>query len=90
MTHISPQINHLVMARPLSTSMSNLIRYLKSEVTAITEMEDDVPERDVRADSSRLVGLHLNALLLGLHRRNKYSTNAWTLMSETVSCLLIL
>lgn len=47
MTHISPQINHLVMARPMSTSMSNAIRYLKSEVTAIATMDEDIPERDV-------------------------------------------
>lgn len=35
------------MARPLSASMSSLIRHLKTEVTAITAMEEDVPERDV-------------------------------------------
>lgn len=56
MTHISPQINHLVMARPLSASMSSLIRHLKTEVTAITAMEEDVPERDVSITPSLVTG----------------------------------
>ncbi|SCV67689.1 BQ2448_5300 [Microbotryum intermedium] len=42
-THLNPQINHLVRARPLSVSMGTAIRYLKYEISLI-EMETDVEE----------------------------------------------
>lgn len=44
-THLNPQINHLVRARPLSVSMGTAIRYLKYEISLI-EMEMGV--EDVR------------------------------------------
>lgn len=38
--HLGPQISHLIRARPLSVSMGNAIRYLKSEIGLIP-MEAD-------------------------------------------------
>lgn len=45
MTHISPQITHLVSARPMSVTMGNAIRELKLEISGI---DIDVIEQDVR------------------------------------------
>lgn len=40
--HLSPQITHLVHARPMAVSMGNAIRYLKWEITNLPpDMEDD-------------------------------------------------
>jgi translation initiation factor eIF-2B subunit delta len=47
MTYMSPQISYLATARPFSISMSNTIRYLKSQITILASMESDLPERDV-------------------------------------------
>lgn len=41
-THLSPQITHLVQARPMAISMGNAIRYLKWEISHIPpDMQDD-------------------------------------------------
>lgn len=46
MTHLSPQITHLVSARPMSVSMGNAIRQLKLEISG---SDIDLPEQDVRS-----------------------------------------
>ena len=48
MTHLSPQITHLVSARPMSISMGNAIRQLKLEVSG---SDIDLPEQDVSSVS---------------------------------------
>lgn len=45
MTYLSPQISHLVSARPMSVTMGNAIRELKLE---ISNSDIDLPEQDVR------------------------------------------
>ena len=44
MTHLSPQITHLVSARPMSITMGNAIRQLKLD---ISDSDIDLPEQDV-------------------------------------------
>lgn len=46
MTHLSPQITHLVSARPMSVSMGNAIRELKLKISNI---DIDMVEQDVGA-----------------------------------------
>jgi translation initiation factor eIF-2B subunit delta len=48
MTYLSPQISHLVAARPMSVTMGNAIRELKVE---ISNLDIDLPEQDVRSTS---------------------------------------
>ncbi|KAH9482426.1 putative translation initiation factor eIF-2B subunit delta [Psilocybe cubensis] len=45
MTHLSPQITHLVSARPMSVTMGNAIRELKLEISGI---DIDVIEQDAK------------------------------------------
>lgn len=45
MTYLSPQISHLVTARPMSVTMGNAIRELKLEISG---SDIDMPEQDVR------------------------------------------
>jgi translation initiation factor eIF-2B subunit delta len=45
MTHLSPQITHLVSARPMSVTMGNAIRELKVKISNI---DIDMVEQDVR------------------------------------------
>ncbi|TFK74401.1 IF-2B-domain-containing protein [Pluteus cervinus] len=45
MTHLSPQITHLVSARPMSTTMGNAIRQLKLEISG---SDIDLPEQDAK------------------------------------------
>ncbi|KAF8165045.1 translation initiation factor eIF2B delta subunit [Crassisporium funariophilum] len=45
MTHLSPQITHLVSARPMSVTMGNAIRELKLEISAI---DIDMVEQDAK------------------------------------------
>ncbi|OCB84592.1 eukaryotic translation initiation factor 2B delta subunit [Sanghuangporus baumii] len=45
MTHLNPQINHLVTARPMAVSMGNAIRQLKLE---ISNSDIDMPEQDAK------------------------------------------
>ena len=45
MTYLSPQISHLVAARPMSVTMGNAIRQLKLD---ISNSSIDLPEQDVR------------------------------------------
>ncbi|KAG6378901.1 hypothetical protein JVT61DRAFT_13184 [Boletus reticuloceps] len=45
MTHLPPQITHLVSARPLSISMGNAIRQLKLEISG---SDIDLPEQDAK------------------------------------------
>jgi translation initiation factor eIF-2B subunit delta len=42
--HLSPQITHIVKARPLSVSMGNAIRYLKWE---IAQLDVDLNDEEV-------------------------------------------
>ncbi|KAF8335020.1 uncharacterized protein EI90DRAFT_2914004 [Cantharellus anzutake] len=44
-TYLSPQITHLVAARPMSTSMGNAIRYMKYEISILSI---DVPEQEAK------------------------------------------
>jgi translation initiation factor eIF-2B subunit delta len=44
MTYLSPQISHIVSARPMSVNMGNAIRQLKLEISA---SDIDLPEQDV-------------------------------------------
>jgi translation initiation factor 2B subunit (eIF-2B alpha/beta/delta family) len=44
MTHLSPQITHLVTARPMSVTMGNAIRQLKLEISG---SDIDMVEQDV-------------------------------------------
>lgn len=44
MTHLSPQITHLVSARPMSVTMGNAIRQLKLEISG---SDIDMIEQDV-------------------------------------------
>lgn len=46
MTYLSPQINHLVAARPMSVTMGNAIRQLKLDISGT---DFDLPEQDVSA-----------------------------------------
>jgi translation initiation factor eIF-2B subunit delta len=48
MTHLSPQITHLVTARPMSVSMGNAIRQLKLEISS---SDIDMVEQDVGRNS---------------------------------------
>ncbi|KAJ4499972.1 hypothetical protein C8R41DRAFT_812758 [Lentinula lateritia] len=45
MTHLSPQITHLVTARPMSVTMGNAIRQLKLEISG---SDIDLPEQDAK------------------------------------------
>ncbi|KAH9947298.1 eukaryotic translation initiation factor 2B delta subunit [Amylocystis lapponica] len=45
MTHLSPQISHLVAARPMSVTMGNAIRELKLEISG---SDIDLPEQDAK------------------------------------------
>ncbi|GAA98512.1 uncharacterized protein L969DRAFT_95251 [Mixia osmundae IAM 14324] len=45
-THLSPQITHLVRARPLAVSMGNAIRWLKWE---INQVGPDMPDEQAKA-----------------------------------------
>ncbi|KAJ6516157.1 IF-2B-domain-containing protein [Mycena sanguinolenta] len=45
MTHLSPQISHLVSARPMSVTMGNAIRQLKLEISG---SDIDMPEQDAK------------------------------------------
>ncbi|KAH8102815.1 eukaryotic translation initiation factor 2B delta subunit [Phellopilus nigrolimitatus] len=45
MTHLNPQINHLVSARPMAVTMGNAIRQLKLE---ISNSDIDTPEQDAK------------------------------------------
>ncbi|KAL1681344.1 hypothetical protein EV122DRAFT_261148 [Schizophyllum commune] len=45
MTHLSPQITHLVSARPMSVTMGNAIRQLKLEISG---SDIDLPEQDAK------------------------------------------
>ena len=49
MTHLSPQITHLVSARPMSISMGNAIRQLKLDISG---SDIDLPEQDVSSVSA--------------------------------------
>lgn len=51
MTHLSPQISHLVAARPMSVTMGNAIRQLKLEISG---SDIDLPEQDVGIYFNRL------------------------------------
>jgi translation initiation factor eIF-2B subunit delta len=53
MTHLSPQITHLVNARPMSVTMGNAIRQLKLEISG---SDIDLPEQDV----SIHISLHID------------------------------
>lgn len=44
MTYLSPQISHLVAARPMSVTMGNAIRELKLDISG---SDIDLPEQDV-------------------------------------------
>ena len=44
--HLTPQITHLIRARPLAVSMGNAIRYLKWE---ITQIPPDMPDDEAKA-----------------------------------------
>jgi translation initiation factor eIF-2B subunit delta len=52
MTHLSPQITHLVSARPMSVTMGNAIRQLKLEISG---SDIDLPEQDVSSTTTRCV-----------------------------------
>ncbi len=45
MTYLSPQISHLVAARPMSVTMGNAIRQVKLDISG---SDIDLPEQDVR------------------------------------------
>ncbi|KAF8529265.1 eukaryotic translation initiation factor 2B delta subunit [Hysterangium stoloniferum] len=45
MTHLNPQIGHLVSARPLAVSMGNAIRHLKVEISVL---DIDLPEQNAK------------------------------------------
>ncbi|KAJ7228939.1 eukaryotic translation initiation factor 2B delta subunit [Mycena pura] len=45
MSHLSPQITHLVSARPMSVTMGNAIRQLKLEISG---SDIDLPEQDAK------------------------------------------
>ncbi|KAI0676954.1 eukaryotic translation initiation factor 2B delta subunit [Trametes maxima] len=45
MTHLSPQISHLVAARPMSITMGNAIRQLKLDISGT---DFDLPEQDAK------------------------------------------
>lgn len=47
-THLSPQITHLVSARPMSVTMGNAIRQLKLDISG---SDIDLPEQDVGLNS---------------------------------------
>ena len=56
MTHLSPQISHLVAARPMSVTMGNAIRQLKLEISG---SDIDLPEQDVRISVHPHIGFML-------------------------------
>jgi translation initiation factor 2B subunit (eIF-2B alpha/beta/delta family) len=51
LTYLSPQITHLVSARPMSVTMGNAIRELKLEISG---SDIDLPEQDVGVNYSSL------------------------------------
>ncbi len=65
MTHLSPQISHLVAARPMSVTMGNAIRQLKLEISG---SDIDLPEQDVRTLFSpflpHMYNIFINEMLL--------------------------
>ncbi|EKM59470.1 uncharacterized protein PHACADRAFT_205686 [Phanerochaete carnosa HHB-10118-sp] len=65
MTHLSPQISHLVAARPMSITMGNAIRQLKFD---ISKSSIDLPEQDVRIHPSVLVSPAKDALCQNIDR----------------------
>lgn len=52
MTHLNPQIGHLVAARPLAVSMGNAIRHLKVEISVL---DIDLPEQDVNTHYNQFI-----------------------------------
>ena len=60
MTHLSPQITHLVSARPMSVTMGNAIRQLKLEISG---SDIDLPEQDVGGAPCSLIATYTNRRL---------------------------
>ena len=65
MTHLSPQITHLVSARPMSVTMGNAIRQLKLEISG---SDIDLPEQDVGGASCSLVATYTDGWSTGQRR----------------------
>ncbi len=55
MTYLSPQISHLVAARPMSVTIGNAIRQLKLEISG---SDIDLPEQDVRDPSPTSISMY--------------------------------
>lgn len=63
MTHLSPQISHLVAARPMSVTMGNAIRQLKLDISG---SDIDLPEQDVRfVRLDYLLAIHCSSMIAG-------------------------
>ena len=63
MTHLSPQISHLVAARPMSVTMGNAIRQLKLDISG---SDIDLPEQDVRfVRLDYLLAFHCSSMIAG-------------------------
>ena len=68
MSHLSPQITHLVNARPMSVTMGNAIRQLKLEISG---SDIDLPEQDVRSYRIHIIFSILTARNLFLNFQAK-------------------
>ncbi|KAI0771951.1 eukaryotic translation initiation factor 2B delta subunit [Trametes elegans] len=61
MTHLSPQISHLVAARPMSITMGNAIRQLKLDISGT---DIDVPEQDAKDDLCKKIDTYIHERIL--------------------------
>ncbi|KAJ7591356.1 eukaryotic translation initiation factor 2B delta subunit [Mycena floridula] len=61
MTHLSPQISHLVSARPMSVTMGNAIRQLKLE---ISESDIDLPEQDAKDELCQTIDTYIRERII--------------------------
>ncbi|KAL7282179.1 hypothetical protein ACG7TL_003648 [Trametes sanguinea] len=61
MTYLSPQISHLVAARPMSVTMGNAIRQLKLEISGT---DPDLPEQDAKDALCRKIDTYMRERIL--------------------------
>ncbi|OJT10537.1 hypothetical protein TRAPUB_12975 [Trametes pubescens] len=61
MTYLSPQINHLVAARPMSVTMGNAIRQLKLDISGT---DFDLPEQDAKDALCRQIDTYIHERII--------------------------
>ncbi|KAI9001289.1 eukaryotic translation initiation factor 2B delta subunit [Trametes punicea] len=61
MTYLSPQISHLVAARPMSVTMGNAIRQLKLDISG---SDPDLPEQDAKDALCRKIDTYIRERII--------------------------